>query len=119
MPANRTIDRPIFVIGSQRGGTTAILRRLSLHPDLAWLSNVTKRFPQSLWVTWLALGLRGTPKPAEGNKVWGYRRNQADDHRGVEDATPDERRYLHRVVSNHLRLFDKPRFMNKAPRNTQ
>ncbi|NDY73891.1 hypothetical protein DO021_19335 [Desulfobacter hydrogenophilus] len=41
-----SIDRPIFVIGMDRSGTSVISEIMSLHDDLGWLSNYNHRFRQ-------------------------------------------------------------------------
>ncbi|MDX1413436.1 MAG: sulfotransferase [Candidatus Promineifilaceae bacterium] len=40
------INKPIFVVGSGRSGTTLIYRLLASHRDLAWFSNWTDYFPK-------------------------------------------------------------------------
>jgi len=39
------IDRPIYVVGTGRSGTTLAFELLSAHPDLAWFSQYVNRFP--------------------------------------------------------------------------
>lgn len=39
------IDRPIFVIGVPRSGTTVVYEAFSQHEDLAWISNHATRVP--------------------------------------------------------------------------
>lgn len=41
-----SIDRPIFVIGMDRSGTSVISEIISLHNDLGWMSNYNHRYPQ-------------------------------------------------------------------------
>ncbi len=38
------IDRPIFLIGTGRCGSSLLYRLLGYHPDVAWLSHYTARF---------------------------------------------------------------------------
>jgi hypothetical protein len=40
-----TVDRPIFMIGVPRSGTTALSEAISLHADLGWISNYVNRLP--------------------------------------------------------------------------
>lgn len=42
----KAIDRPIFVIGMDRSGTSVISEIMSLHGDLGWISNYNHRFRQ-------------------------------------------------------------------------
>jgi len=46
----RAIDRPIFVIGMPRSGTTILFEALARHPSLGWLSNYCRMYPRSPWV---------------------------------------------------------------------
>ena len=39
------LNRPIFVVGMPRSGTTAFFEDFSSHPDLAWMSNYSRMFP--------------------------------------------------------------------------
>ena len=40
------IDRPVFVIGTGRSGTTLFHEPMAYHPQLAWFSNWSRRYPQ-------------------------------------------------------------------------
>ena len=42
-----SIDRPIFLVGIGRCGSSIIYDVLARHPDLAWFSNYDGRFPRS------------------------------------------------------------------------
>jgi hypothetical protein len=39
------IERPVFVLGCPRSGTTIFERVLAFHPDFSWPSGYTNRFP--------------------------------------------------------------------------
>jgi len=43
---NKTIDRPIFLVGVPRSGTTIIFEALSTHDDLSWFSNWLTKYPK-------------------------------------------------------------------------
>jgi omega-hydroxy-beta-dihydromenaquinone-9 sulfotransferase len=48
------IDRPIFIAGLGRSGTTIIHRMLSAHPEVAWLSLLCAKFPNRPYLNrWL------------------------------------------------------------------
>ncbi|MEM7798094.1 MAG: sulfotransferase [Chloroflexota bacterium] len=49
------LDRPIFVIGTGRSGSTAFFHAFCLHPELAWLTGALNRFPGALWVNRMLL----------------------------------------------------------------
>ncbi|MDJ0898978.1 MAG: hypothetical protein QNJ55_09210 [Xenococcus sp. MO_188.B8] len=41
---NKTIFKPIVILGSGRSGTTVFYNFLSLHPEVCWFSNFSNRF---------------------------------------------------------------------------
>jgi len=56
-------------------------------------------------------------RPSEAKAIWRRYATRDDDVRGRADATPKVKAFLHKVVRNHLQIFDRPRFVNKCPRN--
>lgn len=126
------IDRPLFIVGCGRSGTTLLYDMLAPHPELAWFSNFTQRVPRAPQLALLsrahALGplrasrLKAVPRPREGHAIWdSVRRLQPGDN-GVlcaEDATPGEIAAMRRVVAAHVRWQGRSRFMNKNTRNTR
>jgi hypothetical protein len=114
----RPIDRPIFIVGAPRSGTNLFYRTFAKHPDLAWISNITKKFPSSLWITRLIMMFRDDHRPTEANNVWQKFTGDQDESLVRDDASAAARRYLHRVLQNNLQIFNKPRFVNKSPGNS-
>lgn len=39
------VERPLFIIGSGRSGSTILYRLLAVHPEVCWISRLTDRFP--------------------------------------------------------------------------
>jgi len=109
---------PIFIVGAPRSGTNIFYRTLALHPDLAWISNITKKIPSSLWLTRFIMLFRDDHRPTEANNVW--QKFTGNDHEalGRDDVTAAAGKYLRTVVQNNLRIFKKPRFVNKCPGNS-
>ena len=109
---------PIFIVGAPRSGTNIFYRTLALHPDLAWISNITKKIPSSLWLTRIIMLFRDDHRPTEANNVW--QKFVGNDHEslGRDDVTAAAGKYLRTVVQNNLRIFNKSRFVNKCPGNS-
>jgi hypothetical protein len=109
---------PIFIVGAPRSGTNIFYRTMAKHPDLAWISNITKKVPSSLWLTRLIMLFRNDHRPTEANNVWQKFAGNDDESLGRKDVTSAARKYLHSVLQNNLRIFNKPRFVNKCPGNS-
>lgn len=112
------VKSPIFIIGSPRSGTNAFYYRLAQHPELAAITNITKKFPNSLTATKIIMCFRSDHIPAEARGVWDRFLCRDSDLLTREDVTPKARRFLHKVVANNLQIFNKQRFVNKNPRNS-
>ena len=65
------IRAPIFILGAPRSGTSVLYEKLARHPDLTWISNITKKVPRSLLVTRAIMLFRDDHRPTEGKKIWG------------------------------------------------
>lgn len=114
----KQVDRPIFIVGAPRSGTNIFFRTFAKHPDLAWISNITKKVPSSLWLTRIVMLFRQDHRPTEANNVWQKFAGKDDESLGRDDVTAAARKYLHKVLQNNLRIFNKPRFVNKCPGNS-
>ena len=115
---SQVINRPIFVVGAPRGGTNIFYRTFARHPDLAWISNITKKIPSSLWLTRIIMLFRKDHRPTEANNVWQKFAGKEDESLDRDDATAAACNYLRTVLQNNLRIFNKPRFVNKCPGNS-
>jgi hypothetical protein len=112
------IVRPIFIVGAPCSGTNIFYRTFAKHPDLAWISNITKKVPSSLWLTRFIMLFRNDHRPTEANNVWQKFANNDDESLGRVDVTAATRKYLNSVLQNNLQIFNKPRFVNKCPGNS-
>ncbi len=90
---------------------------LARHPDLAWISQASKKFPRSLLLTRLIMAVRSDRRPTEGHRIWRRFVRAEDDSLGREHVTPAACRYYTSLVAMHVRLHGKPRFLSKHPRN--
>jgi hypothetical protein len=86
------LDRPTFIVGAARSGTTMMGEILSAHPDVAY------------WI--------------EPKYVWRYGRPAArNDVRTREEATRHVRAYIRARFANFLRIAAKRWFLEKTPSN--
>lgn len=111
-----SIDRPIFIVGPHRSGTTLLYRVLSQHPDLGYFNRYDKRFPgaprMAAWLT----RLTAHDQPMETQPIWDRSKRGDDDMLRAEHATPDISEWFRRRVATTLRLRGAPRFVAKYPR---
>ncbi|MFO0687939.1 MAG: sulfotransferase [Myxococcota bacterium] len=124
-----SIDRPIFVIGTGRSGTTLFFHLLAMHPDLAWFSNFGNRWYRHAWPALLSrvrdvpgidrfveLDRRFMPHPAEAYAILDELTNGAftsDRRLGAEDVTPEVRDRFRRRVAAVMRYQGRTRFAHK------
>lgn len=130
-----SLDRPIFIIGVARSGTTLLLNLFVKHPDLAWFSNIIDQYPQYAWLSFLS---RIWDIPYFGNKIGGrisglqhshesinvykycrihkqiYKKQRVLDEQDVEEFQAQQFR---RILSKTLHYWGKPRFINKNTNN--
>jgi hypothetical protein len=116
---SRPMSRPIFIVGMPRSGSTAFYTTLARHPDVAWISQTSKKLPRSVWLTRLLMLVRWDRRPTEGHLIWKkfVSPEALDDVLRREDVTPEQRQYYRRLVKAHLRLQRRSRFLSKYTRN--
>lgn len=87
-----TLDRPIFIVGAARSGTSLLGNLLARHSSIAY------------WV--------------EPKYIWRYRRPTAgDDVRTADEATPPVKQYIRSAFARYVAERDGTRFMDKTPSN--
>ncbi len=131
--AIKKIDRPIFLIGSGRSGTTILYHVLGGHPELSWFSNYNDRWPASFALAALSRFYRfaalkawrgkALPAPSEAYAVWDFARpvsdSPCDPPLDETHVTATERERTRRLVAANLKYHGKARFLNKNTRNTR
>lgn len=131
----KSIDRPIFLIGSGRSGTTLLLDLLTKHPDLAWFSNWFNLHPN---YPWLAAPLRIWDIPIIGSKIAGRIPGLLHSHEainvykycGIRDLHYEKRSFLietdvtckaatcmRGLIARYLAFRGKKRFITKNTNN--
>jgi hypothetical protein len=122
------IIKPIFILGPGRSGTTLLSRLMSRHPELAWFSGWTNRFPNWPQLSLLSRlndltflekatrGIRKWPKPAEAISIWNYcfpgfsqSNNDWDENQFDKSGAAK----LTRLIESHLKWQGKERFSTK------
>lgn len=115
-----TIDRPLFIVGPHRSGTTLVYRFLSRHPDVAFFTNLDRRFRASPVLAHLLgsamAGLGSRPFPHEGQRLWDRFRTGEDDRMDAGDAPPEVAAWFRGRVLRVLSLRGRTRFLAKYPR---
>lgn len=110
------VEKPIFIVGVGRSGSTIFHRMFSEHPHLAWLSaRLCNRFPDKPWVNRLLMQgidypvvgahLRRRFSPGEGYLFWErHCRGFSEPCRDLvaSDVTLKTKKYLPEVLSNIL-----------------
>ncbi|HBL14169.1 MAG TPA: hypothetical protein DD379_22820 [Cyanobacteria bacterium UBA11162] len=88
------IEKPIFIVGAHRSGTTWLGKALEQHPDIAcW--NETRH----LW-------------------FWGnFNKNKLGDVLIAEDLNPRIKKHIEKTFINYLKKKEKPRICDKTPGN--
>lgn len=111
------IDRPVFIVGMPRSGSTALHALMALHPAFATTTNVTRKFPAHRTLLRLVALMHREHKPGEAGSMWDRFAGPDSDVLRASDITPCARTFYTRAVENVLRLYGKPRFLSKCPRN--
>jgi hypothetical protein len=132
------IDRPVFLVGMQRSGTTVLQDLCCTHPGLAYITNTMHQFPRCFCAAeairarlrldarserYLGDSVEVSPgSPNEGIKFWrrwfGWK---PDNHNYVprlpESFTPPEVGRIHETVRKVIWCFGRPwrRFFCKNP----
>jgi len=128
---DRNIDRPIFLIGCPRSGTTIIFDALSIHPDLSWFSQYLDRRPHCPWVNLInriahipfarkRINRRRNlfpfiPEPSEGWEIWRQACGDKFLYSSVNnrDPVPEEKQKIEAIMKDTLVYQGRKRFVAK------
>jgi hypothetical protein len=134
--SSASVDRPIFVVGVPRSGTTLVFNSFAARPDIAWFTQHLNRFPGWPSVTAVArladvlpgirksiqrsdAGPRWREKarigPVEGYPVWERYAGKRFPYESLvgERPTPEQVARLRALIGKLLRYQGKDRFATK------
>jgi hypothetical protein len=132
---SKLADRPIFIVGSARSGTTIFYRLLAGHKSLGWISSYVRRWPARPWLALLNFlhqtsplvkayrDKRWMPIPDEAYDFWD-RFHPVENSLGgpplnEKDVVLADTEGLHRFIVDILRYSRRTRFLNKNIRNSR
>jgi hypothetical protein len=133
------IRRPVFIIGAGRSGTTILYQCLSTHPEFCWFSNYSDRFIGNPLFIFMhraldlplvgprikeniinRTGPRFNIRPVEADRIYhDYCGFREDIRTTEEDHDPEAERKLRGLMSRHIQLTGKQRFLSKQISNNQ
>jgi omega-hydroxy-beta-dihydromenaquinone-9 sulfotransferase len=131
-----SINKPVFIVGCHRSGTTILYETLAQHSDLAYFTNASSFMPHIPILANQMFRLLGEMKnpverfvqdglnisphtPSEGIRIWelhglasgNYCLNETHDN-------PELKSYLKLTIQKHLMYSGRSRFINKNPDNS-
>lgn len=131
------IEKPIFIVGSGRSGTTVFYNFFAIHPEICWFSNYSDRFVNinlmPLLHRILDLPFVGTVakkaiisrrklaiKPSEAQIIYhdycGFKYSVKSTE---DDLNPALEKKFKDLIKRHMLLTGKKRFLNKQTANNQ
>ncbi len=108
-----SLDRPVFILGPHRSGTTVLYRVLGRQDDIGYLNRYDRRWPARIATL---MGRWGDDLPHEAQRFWDRARVGDDDVLLAEHAAPAVRDRFTRRIEATLRTRDRTRFLCKYPR---
>lgn len=115
-PGASGIDRPVFIVGPHRSGTTLVYKFLARHPDVAYYTAADRRLGSTPALAHAAARLGFGNYPHEAQRIWDRFRDQDDDRMDAADATPAASAWHRDRVRRVLGLRGRTRFLAKYPR---
>lgn len=100
LPCLHRVEKPVFILGTGRSGTTILGIVLSMHRNVGFLNE-----PKALWHA----------IHSEEDLIGSYSRGAATYRLGAADATPKRINYAHRLFGAYLALSFSQRVVDKYP----
>jgi len=124
-----SVEKPIFIVGTGRCGSTMLHRLLAMHPSVGWLSTFNEVLPGQAWLSAFSNLYRidrlpfkvrhfpAFPKPFECYRFWAsYLPNfsRHDAPLGADDVPEAGIEPVRQRVARVLHYQRKPRFLHKV-----
>ncbi len=112
------IDRPIFIVGPHRTGTTLLYELLVSHLEVGYLNAANRRlpcFPRIAHLVSRTFPARSSP-PMEAPRFWDWHQTRDDDVMDARDASPRAVKWYRDRVRLVSALGGASRFLAKYPR---
>lgn len=117
MSCNHGIDRPVFILGPHRSGTTLLYGILGRHEHVCYLNRSNQRFPSAPRIARVITNLMRTDtNPAEAQRFWDYLWSGPDDTMHAGDLTSQQKEFYISVIERILKQQGRTRFIAKYPR---
>jgi hypothetical protein len=110
------VDRPTFIVGPHRSGTTLLYGTLGRHPDLGYYNRQNRHTPDWPRLAALITRLGGRDDPMEAQNIWDRFRSHEDDSMTEADVTPEVKRWFRWNIATVLAARNATRFIAKYPR---
>jgi len=117
MSMTAVIDRPVFILGPHRSGTTLLYGIIAEHEHVCFLNRSNHRIPASPRCAALLTKIPGyAGKPVEAQRFWDYLWPGPDDTMGAGDLTAKQKRFYVSALRYLHKQHTKTRFIAKYPR---
>lgn len=110
------VDRPIFIVGPHRSGTTIFYKLLGNHPDVGYFTRFNKRIPDHPLLAHFLIRVFGRDIPKEAQPIWDRFNHKDCDIMDASDLKLEEARWYRKLVQRVLKIRKTNRFMAKYPR---
>jgi hypothetical protein len=113
------VDRPMFILGPPRCGTSLLYRCIGSHPDVGYINHGARKFANHarLGQALTRLGVL-EDKPHEARPIWDRFHPGGPDWAGADSVTPDVRAWYHDYIARLLAARRATRFVAKLPAHT-
>jgi hypothetical protein len=110
------VDRPIFIVGPHRSGTTLVYRFLSRHADVGFYAAADRRLGSLPLLAHLAFRAGVAAYPHECQRIWDRFHAGEDDRADASGATPEVAAWHRPRAARTLALRGRARLLAKYPR---